>query len=415
MNVKPTTTMKTDTQHKSGYKKTKLGDLCLNKGEYGINAAAVDFDSKLPTYLRITDIDDKGNFKLNNIKSVNHKDSYNFYLKDLDIVFARTGATVGKTYLHNESKNGKLVFAGFLIRFRPDHNKLIPKYLKLYTETQYYWNWVRIMSVRSGQPGINGKEYCSLNIPLPPLAEQKKIAVILSCWDKAIETTQKLIEQLQLRKKGLMQQLLTGKKRLPMFGGEWEEVKLSDISNRITKKNKELNDNVVTISAQRGFVKQEDFFNKRVASSTLSGYYLIKRGQYAYNKSYSKGYPMGAFKRLDNLNKAVVTTLYICFEITEKVDSNFMLFFFEGGRMIENLMKIAQEGGRAHGLLNIGIKDFFNLKLIIPPIKEQTAIAQILTTADKEIVQTQHYLQKLQQQKKGLMQQLLTGQKRVKV
>ncbi len=254
-----------------------------------------------------------------------------------------------------------------------------------------------------------------LKIPLPSLPEQKKIADILSIWDKAIETTQALIKKLQLRKKGLMQQLLTGKKRLPGFSEEWEELKFSDVANRLTKKNEELHDNVVTISAQRGFVRQEDYFNKRVASKTLSGYYLVNNGDFCYNKSYSKGYPMGAFKRLDDFEKAVVTTLYICFRLTEKVSSDFMVNYFEGGMIVNNLMKIAQEGGRAHGLLNISLGDFFGLKMTLPKIKEQTAIAQVLNEADKEINQIQNYLEQLQEQKKGLMQQLLTGQKRVKV
>ncbi len=400
---------------KEGYKRVKLEHLCVIKGEYGINAAAADYNPNLPAYLRITDIDDNNQLDLSKRKSVNDDNSENFILGHNDIVFARTGATVGKTYLHDENKNGIYVFAGFLIRFKADENLLNPQYLKLYTETLEYWNWVRVMSVRSGQPGINGKEYCSLKIPLPPLPEQKKIADILSTWDKAIETTQVLIKKLQLRKKGLMQQLLTGKKRLPGFGGEWEVVQFSDVANRLTKKNEELHDNVVTISAQRGFVRQEDFFKKRVASKTLSGYYLVDKGDFCYNKSYSKGYPMGAFKRLDDFEKAVVTTLYICFRLTEKVNSDFMVNYFEGGMIVNNLMKIAQEGGRAHGLLNISLGDFFGLKMTIPKKEEQTAIAEVLTKADDEIHQTQYYLEQLQEQKKGLMQQLLTGQKRVKV
>ena len=275
-------------------------------------------------------------------------------------------------------------------------------------------NYVKYNS-GTAQPKLNKQICAKIPIVKPPLPEQKKIADILSTWDKAIETTQALVHKLKLRKKGLMQQLLTGKKRLPGFKGEWEECVFSDVSNRLTKKNTELDDNVITISAQRGFIRQEDYFNKRVASKTLSGYYLIDKGQFAYNKSYSKGYPMGAFKRLDDFDKAVVTTLYICFEITEKANSDFMVYYFEGGMLVRNLMKIAQEGGRAHGLLNISLGDFFGLKMTLPSTEEQTAIAQVLTKADEEINRTQNYLEQLQEQKKGLMQQLLTGQRRVVV
>ncbi len=252
-------------------------------------------------------------------------------------------------------------------------------------------------------------------VAVPSLPEQQKIASILSDWDRAIENTQFLINKLQLRKKGLTQQLLTGKTRLAGFNDEWKEVKLGDITDRITKKNEELDDTVVTISAQRGFIKQEDFFNKRVASSTLSGYYLIEKGDFAYNKSYSNGYPMGAFKRLDDFDKAVVTTLYICFSVKDNIDSDFLMNYFEGGLMVKNLMKIAQEGGRAHGLLNIGLNDFFNLKLTIPSKEEQAEIAKVVNTVDDEIKNYQDYLEQLQAQKKGLMQQLLTGKIRVKL
>src|SRR5690554_3003190 len=256
---------------------------------------------------------------------------------------------------------------------------------------------------------VNSTDIRNFTIQIPPIQEQTAIADCLSTWDKGIEKLSALIASKKEQKKGLMQQLLTGKKRLDGFTKEWKEVRLGEITKRITRKNKELDDTVVTISAQRGFVLQEDYFKKRVASSTLSNYYLLDKGEFAYNKSYSKGYPMGAFKRLDDFDKAVVTTLYICFKLKENVDSDFLLDFFEAGLMINNLMRIAQEGGRAHGLLNIGLADFFNLKLRIPDINEQRAIAEILTTADKEIELLEQKLEAFKIQKKGLMQVLLTG------
>lgn len=261
--------------------------------------------------------------------------------------------------------------------------------------------------------GISKSNISKLKLPIPPLPEQQKIAEILSTWDNAIAGCQKIIKKLKKRNKGLAQQLLTGKTRVKGFEGtKWENKKLKDIANRVTAKNEELNDTVVTISAQRGFVLQEDFFNKRVASDTLSGYYLLKKGQYAYNKSYSNGFPMGAFKRLNDFEKAVVTTLYICFELKENVNSDFMNYYFDKGMMINNLMKVAQEGGRAHGLLNIGLDDFFGLKLTIPTKSEQQEIVYILNAANKELNQYEQKLAQLQLQKKGLMQQLLTGKVR---
>jgi type I restriction enzyme S subunit len=226
-----------------------LGEVCLLKGEYGINASAVEYSDELPTYIRITDIDDDGKYTAIKKASVDDENSQNFLLKKGDIVFARTGATVGKTYLYNEN-DGDLVFAGFLIRYRPNDCFLLPQHLNYFTSTKPYWDWVKKVSMRSGQPGINAEEYSSLKLPLPPLPEQTRIAEVLSAWDKAISNVQATIEQVELRNKWLMQELLTGKRRLKGFSGEWKEVKMKDVFDRVTRKNTENNTNVVTISAQ---------------------------------------------------------------------------------------------------------------------------------------------------------------------
>lgn len=257
-------------------------------------------------------------------------------------------------------------------------------------------------------------------INIPPLTEQKKIAQILSTWDKAITTTDKLIANSQQQKKALMQQLLTGKKRLldkngVRFSGEWKLSKLSKLFARVTTKNNGQSTNVVTISGQRGLIRQEDFFKKTVASETLDGYFLLKQGQFAYNKSYSNGYPMGAIKRLNRYPDGVVTTLYICFELSDsdRSDSDFWEHYFESGHLNQGLSQIAHEGGRAHGLLNVKPSDFFSLKVPIPSFEEQQKIAAVLSSADQEITALQQKLDVLKQEKKALMQQLLTGKRRV--
>lgn len=302
-----------------------------------------------------------------------------------------------------------MAFGAFMTVFRSPYNKFLFQVF----DTDVYNNQV-YRNLGATINSINGSDLKKFKVPFPPLSEQQKIAEILSTWDEAITLAKTTIEELKLRNKGIAQQLLTGKKRLNGFSEEWNEVKLGDIAERITRKNEELDDTVVTISAQRGFVLQEDFFNKRVASDTLSGYYLIHKGEFAYNKSYSNGYPMGAFKRLDDFPKAVVTTLYICFKLKESVNSDFVNQFFQAGLMVKGLSRIAQEGGRAHGLLNISLGDFFSLQLFIPEVKEQQAIASILQNAEQELKIQQQKLESLQEQKKGLMQKLLTGEVRVK-
>ncbi|WP_270690558.1 restriction endonuclease subunit S [Aeromonas sp. D3] len=263
---------------------------------------------------------------------------------------------------------------------------------------------------------------CSVIGLIPPLPEQKKIAQILSTWDKTISTTEQLLANSQQQKKALMQQLLTGKKRLldnngVRFSGEWKQVKLSKIFERVTTKNNGKSSNVVTMSGQQGLIRQEDFFKKSVASEILDGYFLLKNGQFAYNKSYSNGYPMGAIKRLNRYDDGVVTTLYICFEISEptKADSDFWEHYFESGLLNNGLSQIAHEGGRAHGLLNVKPADFFSLKVPLPSLDEQQNISAVLRTADQEVTALQQKLNAIKQEKKALMQQLLTGKCRVKI
>ena len=195
------------------WEEVKLEEVCDVKGKYGIGAAAVEFSNELPRYLRITDIDDQGNYSPQKEVSVSDKNWNDYVLEEGDIVFARTGNTTGKTYLYKE-RDGVLVYAGFLIKFRPNQNYLSSKFLKFYTQTAHYWYWVQTMSVRSGQPGINSKEYGKLKLFLPKIEEQEKIAYVLTGFDTEIERLIEYKDSLIQQKQGLMQQLLTGKKRV---------------------------------------------------------------------------------------------------------------------------------------------------------------------------------------------------------
>lgn len=189
------------------WKETRLGQCLLNYPEYGINAAAVPYSNNLPIYLRITDISEKGNFIKNQNVSVDHNVTVDNYLEDGDIVLARTGASVGKSYKY-QVEDGRLVFAGFLIRVRPDKLKLSSELLFQFLSTQQYWQWVSFVSARSGQPVINGNEYASIPLVLPPtLKEQQKIADCLSSLDDLITAQKQKLEALKAYKKGLMQKL----------------------------------------------------------------------------------------------------------------------------------------------------------------------------------------------------------------
>lgn len=260
------------------------------------------------------------------------------------------------------------------------------------------------------------QDWVRRQLAMPPIEEQRKIAAILATQDEVIELKEKRFAEKQRQKKYLMQQLLTGKKRLPRFSGEWKANRLRNITARHTKRNTIGNTNVLTISAQYGLINQAEFFNKAVASDDKSNYFLLETGDFAYNKSYSNGYPFGAIKRLTRYEVGIVSPLYICFRIKEgSVSGEYLEQYFEAGLMNHEIQAFAQEGARNHGLLNIAVDDFFNLKILLPSPEEQTAIAEVLSTADREIELLQQDIEQEKQKKKALMQLLLTGIVRVKV
>jgi len=184
-----------------------MGTLLMSSPDYGVNAAAVPFSEQLPKYLRITDISEGGRYLPEKQVSVDLEATDGNYLDEGDIVLARTGASVGKSYQYRE-EDGRLVFAGFLIRVKPQPKKLVSTYLANFLTTGQFWKWVAVTSARSGQPGINSTEYSSLTIPLPPtLPEQLRIASCLSSLDALITAETQKLEALKTHKKGLMQQL----------------------------------------------------------------------------------------------------------------------------------------------------------------------------------------------------------------
>ena len=278
-----------------------------------------------------------------------------------------------------------------------------------------YYNRVSTGSLVEKQR-VHFSQFLEFVLPLPSINERAKIAAILTTQDKVIELKEKQLAGKQRQKKYLMQQLLTGKKRLPRFSGEWKVNRLRNITARHTKRNTIGNTNVLTISAQYGLINQAEFFNKAVASDDKSNYFLLEKGDFAYNKSYSNGYPFGAIKRLTRYEVGIVSPLYICFRIKEgSVSGEYLEQYFEAGLMNHVIQAFAQEGARNHGLLNIAVDDFFNSKILLPSPEEQTAIAEVLSTADREIELLQQDIEQEKQKKKALMQLLLTGIVRVEV
>ena len=197
--------------------------------------------------------------------------------------------------------------------------------------------------------------------------------------------------------------------RFPEFSGEWEKVHLSRIVTRVTRKNKNNESRLpLTISAQYGLVDQISFFNKVVASSDMSNYYLLHKGEFAYNKSYSGDYPWGAIKRLDRYDKGALSSLYICFTPTDIIDSDFLVHYFESPKWHREVSNIAGEGARNHGLLNIAVPDFFNTQHCIAVNKaEQRKIADFLNLINERIETQKKVIEKYESLIRGISNKLL--------
>lgn len=245
----------------------------------------------------------------------------------------------------------------------------------------------------------------------PSLPEQQKIASFLTAVDAKIELLTKRKTLLEQYKKGLVQQLFSQQIRFKDGEGndfpEWEEKQFEEVFERITRKNKENNTNVLTISGQYGLISQIEFFNKSVAAQDLTGYYLLEKGDFAYNKSYSNGYPMGAIKRLTAYPKGVVSTLYICFQIKTGYSADFYDQYSNSGFINHEIQKIAQEGARNHGLLNVSVVEFFrDITLACPSKEEQDKISHFLYSIDQKVSSAIQQLDLAKTHKKGLLQQL---------
>lgn len=206
------------------------------------------------------------------------------------------------------------------------------------------------------------------------------------------------------------------KLRFPEFSGEWEEKKLSDFMTRLTRKNSNNESSrALTISSVDGLIDQGEFFKKQIASKDTSGYYLLKKGDFAYNKSYSVGYDYGSIKRLDRYEDGVVSTLYICMSLTSDTNSDYLTHYFDSMKWNKSVSEISAEGARNHGLLNIPTEAFFQTKhFLAPSSAEQQKIANFLSNVDSIITAETKILNTLQKKKKALMQKLFTRQLRFK-
>ena len=201
------------------------------------------------------------------------------------------------------------------------------------------------------------------------------------------------------------------KLRFPGFDEPWKAEMLSDFSERVTRKNTKNETNLpLTISSKDGLVDQISYFNKMVASKDISSYYLLKEGEYAYNKSYSVGYDFGSIKRLDHYPMGALSTLYICFAL-KRHNSDFIRAYFDSLKWYREIYMISAEGARNHGLLNVPTEDFFQTIHYLPQdTREQRKIANFIITLDRRIDAQQSLVKSLKKYKRGALKAVFTQQ-----
>ena len=317
------------------------------------------------------------------------------------------GSTIGKAGMATKEMSTNQQINSIVVNDNND-NEFV--YYAIQSAFPRYLSSIAVQAV----PIISKSAFEILPNNRPYLQEQKKIGKFLSLLDERIATQNKIIEDLKKLKSAIIEKVFCSPNqeypmcRIEGFEQALSTYKMSDFSSRIATKNKDSKCSLVlTIAAQYGLVNQEFFFNKSVASENLTGYYLLHKGEFAYNRSYSAGYDWGAVKRLDNYDEGVLSTLYICFKINETiVDSDYLAYYFESTKWHRGLSDIAGEGARNHGLLNVSITDYFNTKHRFPVIEEQKAIAKMLNTITEKERKATLLGECYQKQKQYLLRQM---------
>lgn len=275
----------------------------------------------------------------------------------------------------------------------------------LYYELRIRASKIKLIAGEQVLPIINKSDFENVKILIPPLPEQRKIAEVLSTWDKAIEKQTLLVEKLELRKKGLMQQLLTGKKRLHGFNGEWKKEKLGKLFDE-RNETKMPSLPLLSITADKGVISQTESEKKDTSNEDKSKYKRICPGDIGYNT-------MRMWQGRCALSKleGIVSPAYTIVSPHNDVNPFYMEMLFKQPFMVYRFWTHSQ--GLVNDTLNCKYPAFSQVKVTIPKIEEQNAIAEILSFCDKEIALAKQKLDTLRQQKKGLMQVLLTGKKRI--
>lgn len=390
------------------WKDTNLGNIS-NNFKYGINAAAIPYDGK-NKYLRITDIDDTTHvFLQDNLTSPGADLSYcdEYIMQDGDIVIARTGASVGKSYVYH-TVDGKIYFAGFLIRVRT--NKEVNKdFIFQKTLTNAYTKHIQFVSQRSGQPGVNVNELKSFSFQIPrDKEEQQAIASYFTTLDSQISASTSRLASLKQMKAASLQAMFpqegetVPKIRFKGFEGEWKKVSFKDFTFHAGTKNR---DNLplesYSISNEFGFIPQNEQFENggTMTQADKRMYYIVSPNSFAYNPARINVGSLGYYEGKEDV---IVSSLYEVFKTDDTICDNFLLYWFKTD-IFQKMIEQFQEGGVR---LYFFYDKMCKCSLMRPSLAEQQAIASYFTSLDRQISLQSQRLEKLKQIKSACLDKM---------
>ncbi|WP_288290688.1 restriction endonuclease subunit S [uncultured Alistipes sp.] len=405
--------MATNTDIPQGYKATALGIIpqeweVKTLGNIAeINPSKGKITSKVVTFLAMSDISEQGGVINENILPIDSIKPGLTPFRKGDVIIAKItpcfengkGALLDK--ITEDDGFGSTEF--HVIRCQQD-NKFV------YYHTQSYAFRKRLESQMTGSAGqkrVPADSVAAYKIAVPPLAEQRKIAEVLGVWDEAIEKQARLIEKLALRKRGLMQRLLSAKLRLPGFSEPWKIHKLQELFTERNETNR-TDLPLLSITGDRGVILQTESEKRDTSNDDKSKYKRIAKGDIGYNT-------MRMWQGRSALSglEGIVSPAYTIVVPNTDVDGYYMSVLFKQPRLIYDFWTHSQ--GLVGDTLNCKYRDFGQVHICCPPLAEQKAITEVLTAADREIELAKEKLERLRRQKRGLMQQLLSGKKRVKI
>ena len=385
------------------WQETTLGDIC-DEIMYGIGASATEYDGK-NGYLRITDIsDDSRAFNPNPITSPKGELNDKYLLKKGDLVFARTGATTGKCYRYIQ-EDGKLYFAGFLIKSAVKQADI--EFIYQNTFRGPYWNWVHVMSVRSGQPGINAEEYKKLPINLPNIEEQQRISDFLTAVDKKISLLKQKHSLLQQYKKGVMQQLLSQKIRFKDDNDkdfpDWQEKTMANVLDHVVREVPKPGEKYLSLgirSHMKGTFQKPDFDPD---SNVMVKLYVVKENDLIVNITFAWEGAIAIAKAKDEGGLVSHRFPTYVFKPDQATHEYFKHIIQE--KRFKYMLDLISPGGAGRNRV-LSKKEFLKLKWNLPSIDEQGKIARFLGALDEKIELAAKQIELTQTFKKGLLQQM---------